>query len=868
MTGQAHRTAKEVDPQSRDMAEALARRAGMSLEEWLEAVSAGERANLTGFTAASAHPSRGGRMTAPAHPADDLGRITAALERLSEKLDASETRAALAVSGVDKLVREALERVESGEREQTAVAARFEGAVHDVSIEQVRLNERLSRIESEARGPKSAEALRALEAALGKVAGQLYRGETNIRETIEAIAVRLEAVEAAKFDPSAIGEATLAIQQIEHRLESLAAEISKRDELAREAEQRSTAAVERIGREMLDVNASLVRRVQTAEARGAEAIEQVGGEVARIADAMEAKLGRVDTIQAQALDKLGAEIERITERMAERIASSDRRASQAIDDVGDQVARITERLGQRQDRAVDDLSDRIRQSEERTAALLKEARETIELLATGEAEVAPVDVAAPERDPETAAMVGEDPFNVFLAPAPPAGSTSGAAPETMAEDVFPAFQLDAQTDSVLPYEEEEEPSPEPVIPTIHADALSEAADDDAPDFSDPPAAQEAVVGGPTASFAADSEIFGSSAFSRAETSSEGRTSSLFGGSMFGAARQRGGARTAALGLGMAAAFGLAIGGFMVVENEPHGPLTTRVAGMFAAPQTTAAKPNPQTEFSTRPAQEAAVALAPRPMIAARPLSGEAAGLYASAVAKVEASDPKGAVDMRRAADLGYAPAEFYLARLYETGGDGIAKDSAQARHWTQKAALAGDPRAMHNLGLYEFQGKGGPANAADAVQWFHRAAELGLEDSQYNLARLYEEGLGVPQNTAEAYKWYLIAARNGDPQAKAGAARTRAGLSAAARTVAEQAAAQFRSVGGPQATATAQSSTSSPVATAQKALLALGYYQGPTDGIASPALGLAISAYQRDQGLPTTGATDPATMGKLAALAR
>ncbi|MGH6993604.1 MAG: SEL1-like repeat protein [Caulobacteraceae bacterium] len=322
-----------------------------------------------------------------------------------------------------------------------------------------------------------------------------------------------------------------------------------------------------------------------------------------------------------------------------------------------------------------------------------------------------------------------------------------------------------------------------------------------------------------------------------------------------------------MGLGMAAAFGLAIGGFMVVENEPHGPLSTRVASIFAAPRTTDAKPNSPAEFPTRPAQEAAVALAPSPLISARAPSGEAAGLYASAVAKVEASDPQGAVDMRRAADLGYAPAEFYLARLYETGGDGISKDSAQARRWTQKAALAGDPRAMHNLGLYEFQGSGGPANAADAVQWFHRAAELGLEDSQYNLARLYEEGLGVPQNTAEAYKWYLIAARDGDPQAKAGAARARAGLSAAARAVAEQAAAQFRSVGGPEATATAQSPTASPVATAQKALLALGYYQGPTDGVSSPALGLAISAYQRDQGLPTTGATDAATMGKLAALA-
>ena len=54
------------------------------------------------------------------------------------------------------------------------------------------------------------------------------------------------------------------------------------------------------------------------------------------------------------------------------------------------------------------------------------------------------------------------------------------------------------------------------------------------------------------------------------------------------------------------------------------------------------------------------------------------------------------------------------------------------------------------------------------------------------------------------------------------------------------------------------------VVTAQRALNQLGYYQGPTDGAASPALKLALAAYQRDNGLPVSGAPDPATVGKLA----
>jgi localization factor PodJL len=60
----------------------------------------------------------------------------------------------------------------------------------------------------------------------------------------------------------------------------------------------------------------------------------------------------------------------------------------------------------------------------------------------------------------------------------------------------------------------------------------------------------------------------------------------------------------------------------------------------------------------------------------------------------------------------------------------------------------------------------------------------------------------------------------------------------------------------------------SPTRTAQKALSKLGYYQGPTDGSASPALKMAVAAYQRDQGLSATGALDSTTVSRLAVFTR
>ena len=54
----------------------------------------------------------------------------------------------------------------------------------------------------------------------------------------------------------------------------------------------------------------------------------------------------------------------------------------------------------------------------------------------------------------------------------------------------------------------------------------------------------------------------------------------------------------------------------------------------------------------------------------------------------------------------------------------------------------------------------------------------------------------------------------------------------------------------------------------QIALSRLGFYQGPRDGRPSPALNLAVAAYQREQGLPPTGALDQVTMSRLVVFTR
>jgi localization factor PodJL len=1094
---------KGIDPKAREVAKDLARRSGMTLGEWLNRMILEDEgpedvASESYFTDPRERPDRGhvepsyearpfverpirtyyetarapeppirpeplrpspSRYEAPEHPADEIGRVALALERLTDRIESTEARTGLAISGVEHSVREAVARIEQAEREHVAVAARFEGVAGETQSEQGRLAERLRRMEQEAAGPRSAEALRALEQALGKVAGHLYDGENRTRETLAVLRRRIEEAESRGAAPAGevmdevvsrvgarLGEAEgrtsealeglkssfaaldgrlrsvegAASPDLEQRLEALTSglgtrldavrnEIAKSLEVAAEgrfdrmerklgemgeqvrlAEQHSAQVLERMGREVLTVAEGLNRRIGQTETRSADAIEQVGGEVARIAQVVESKLSRNDQVQAEALEKLGVEIGKISERLAERIGAAERRSAQAIDDVGEQVTRVTERLNQRSERASEDLAERIRLSEERTGRLLEEAREKIdlrlaeaqrrlseEMAAAGPARAAPAhedaeddfspaapfpsfqpldsgpgassgslygggspsrDAFLPEPEAEEPSVFARPTFEAAAHQAPTAfaptpfpseaerpafdaedfEAADGFAPlsedldeNSLIEDelalplqaeptghVEPA-KAPAHAEPVLPPTPIFTPSaifpPPPAVAAPVAETLGQAFDFDAPPLPPTPAEQEAArePGQPlstrevieqarAAARAAAQNDKGQKA-REAKPKTE-RTGMLFGGFASSRPKRRAGSslQTALLVVGGAAFFSVGAAGVVLMEAKPGGHPPKRVAQALAAlssgksGEITAAEPD-TAPFPGR-APRVAMALTPQPIVpiaVAPPAAPDLSDRFDKAIQAVEANRPGGVEELRKVAELGSAPAQFYLAKLYEVGERGVKKDLAESRRWTERAAEGGDRKAMHNLGIAYISGVGGPKNSTTAAQWFRRAADLGLVDSQYNLAALYEQGLGVSQNPAEAYKWYLIAARTGDADARKRAEQLKTNLTPDARIVAERTATGFHPTQANPSTLIAKAGgvaePQAPLAnmvTAQKALSRLGYYQGPTDGSASPALKFAIAAYQRDQGAAATGILDPATVQRLSVFTR
>src|SRR5215207_3051325 len=153
MSAGAPWSVKGIDPKAREVAKDLARRSGMTLGEWLNRVILEDDLpeDVSAESQFTERPHRAGpqplrpaapRLTAvPTSP--DLTRVAFALDRLTDRIEASETRTGLAIGGVEHSVRQALGRIDNAEREQATAAGRLEATLAEAAAAQGRFGERL-----------------------------------------------------------------------------------------------------------------------------------------------------------------------------------------------------------------------------------------------------------------------------------------------------------------------------------------------------------------------------------------------------------------------------------------------------------------------------------------------------------------------------------------------------------------------------------------------------------------------------------------------------------------------------------------------------------------------------------------------------
>lgn len=156
--------------------------------------------------------------------------------------------------------------------------------------------------------------------------------------------------------------------------------------------------------------------------------------------------------------------------------------------------------------------------------------------------------------------------------------------------------------------------------------------------------------------------------------------------------------------------------------------------------------------------------------------------------------------IRRASDLGYAPAQVALGSIYETGaanvspqasvamdyykkaskqddkvgdwllgrsfltGVAVPRDLNQALVPLRQAAKQNDPFGEHLLGVVLLEKN----QYAEAVDWFRKASMQGLPQAQLQLGLLLKDAPGgIHPDKFEAYIWLLMSSRAGNAAAGA-----------------------------------------------------------------------------------------------------
>ncbi|MGZ9098369.1 MAG: SEL1-like repeat protein [Brevundimonas sp.] len=565
----------------------------------------------------------------------------------------------------------------------------------------------------------------------------------------------------------------------------------------RTSEERSAKAVEARGREVLRIAENLNGRVQSIETEDPARFEQlsrkVEADMGRFAQGVEQRLTATDDRHALALEKLGGEITRISDRLSERIAQSERRSQQALEDISRRLIDSSSRIEQHYDRASGELAERMRMSEERTAALIAEARDNIER----RGEPARV-VAAPAAEADWRAGAFPDvafpnsPFSETVFDDPvyaeqQAWSADLAAPEPEpAAAADPILNADAIFDAVLrgPRVDPEPPASvasapfgsRPAAPVETPAAPEVSAPPPVPAFTPPP--YVAAPSAPAAAVASPPPAFGQG-FGGADVSDalEATAPGAHDAGAFDAGHDDFAGETdfvdpralrAAAAQGRASSTRHAIDAARAAMAAPAEEAPARSGfglkkGGKSRLQERLDKQASRDGGTVRKALGAsaiAVLLTAGGAYATGQLTGSGLTIPGLPDMAGETAQPIAALAVVPAAPT---PADLERGgELYQEATALLDADDPAGIETLKQAALTGfTPAQLHLAGLYQDGGTGLDVNLAEARAWARRAAEGGDARGMHAYGMYLFDGVGGDLNRTEALDWLKRAAERG-----------------------------------------------------------------------------------------------------------
>jgi TonB family protein len=108
----------------------------------------------------------------------------------------------------------------------------------------------------------------------------------------------------------------------------------------------------------------------------------------------------------------------------------------------------------------------------------------------------------------------------------------------------------------------------------------------------------------------------------------------------------------------------------------------------------------------------------------------------------------------------FAPA-MYVAGLWKTNGEHVARDTVEGLDWIRKAADKNYGPALYQVAARHIDGRDLPLDVDKGLQEMRAAATLGSRQAQLYLGNRYETGDGVPRELDRARRYYRLCAAQG-----------------------------------------------------------------------------------------------------------
>ena len=324
-----------------------------------------------------------------------------ALERLSRRIEATEARSTLAITGIDHTVLGLVARIQNAEQTSAAVAGHVEGLIDEMRATHEALQAKVRRMEQDETGKQNIEALKALEAALGKLANHVYEeaeltqnealaikgrvesGFAEVTERVETIDTRVQrslSETAARIDR--------AVEQAEQRAEGVTRHLSERmGQLESDVRAQTSKLESRLDERASEIEAGLQRRVDDLELQTAARAEDV--------QKAEERLSAVEDDVSGALSSMEATLLRVQERLNRAETTTDA----ALKGLESTFASLDERIDAVAKTVDPELADRLRKEfEARFEDITQLVRSTVD---NARMELAGEITRAAEQDAET-----------------------------------------------------------------------------------------------------------------------------------------------------------------------------------------------------------------------------------------------------------------------------------------------------------------------------------------------------------------------------------------------------------------------------------------------------------------------------------